>query len=356
MFIETRRIGLHYKTCENLKKIKKTAESNGDTRTARRAHAILLNSSGYSSTQIAKLLFCNRSTASKWLKDYEEYGLESLFEGHRSGRPNGLTNEQKMLLGDIIDSGPVSYGYPGCVWSGKMLSKVIFDEFGLLFTERHTTRIIKEIGFSIQCPKRNLINSDPIKKAKWVRFTYPRLKAKAKNEGGVVLFEDEASFRQDSTLIRTWSRVGNQPLIDTNGARKSIKIFGAVDLHSARFLCKESNNDIFNRDSYLDFLYHLANHSQKKKIFLICDNASYHHDEDVVYFFKECAKWIEPYFLPPYSPELNPIECVWKYFRKTGIHNNYFQSIEDLRCCFRRVKKNIQNNPSAIRGYLKPFL
>ena len=181
-------------------------------------------------------------------------------------------------------------------------------------------------------------------------------KKKAKEEGGIVVFEDEASFRQDSTLHRTWSRIGDQPLVNVTGARRSVKLFGAVELYSGRLLCQESKTSKFNADSYLDFLHHIASHNRRKKIFLIHDNASYHHDEEVVEFFHKFSDWIVGYFLPPYSPELNPIECIWGYFRRTGTHNQFFKNIDEVRSCIRRVKKNIQNKPSTINGYLKTFM
>lgn len=183
-----------------------------------------------------------------------------------------------------------------------------------------------------------------------------KAKKKAQKDNGVILFEDEVSFRQDSTLHRTWSRIGEQPLVSVTGARKSMKLFGAVDLHSARLLCQESTSGELNAETYLRFLHHIATHNQGKPIHLIHDNASYHHDKEVLEFFKEYSDWITGYYLPPYSPEFNPIECIWKLFRLLGTHNQFFRDLEAVRTCVNRVKRRIQNNPSLITGYLQPFL
>ena len=261
-----------------------------------------------------------------------------------------------MVLSDIIDSGPVAYGYLGGVWQAKMLSEVILRQFNIRYTEQHVRRLTRDLGFSIQSPTRFLALGDPLAKEKWRKYTYPLVKKQAQNDGGQVIFEDEVTFRQDSTLHRTWSRIGDQPLVKVTGGRKSMKMFGAVNLHSGRLLCQESSSGELNADTYLRFLHHLASHSNGRKIYLIHDNASYHHDEAVLGFFQRYSKWIAAHPLPPYSPELNPIECVWKYFRKTGTHNQFFRDIDEVRTCVNRVKRKIQNNPSLISGYLRPFL
>ena len=90
---------------------------------AKRIHAILLNNDGHSSGSIAKLLHSPRSIISEWLRNYESFGYEALLEGQRSGRPKGLDEEQEQQLCDIIDSGPLAYGYLSGVWTSPMIKK-----------------------------------------------------------------------------------------------------------------------------------------------------------------------------------------------------------------------------------------
>ena len=78
------------------------------------------------------------------------------------------------------------------------------------------------------------------------------LEKKTAEQKGKLIFEDEASFRQDSTLYRTWSQVGQQPLVPVTGARKSAKIFGCVEVYDATFVY--DSNEVFNGRTYVDFL------------------------------------------------------------------------------------------------------
>lgn len=169
-----------------------------------------------------------------------------------------------------------------------------------------------------------------------------------------LVFEDEVSFRQDSTLHATWARRGQQPLVPVTGQRKSVKIFGCVDVFSARFHYKQ--DEVFNADTYLEFLEQVVRRHYKKKIFYIQDNASYHKDSVVWDWFSDNRKWIEVYNLPPYSPEFNAAEPLWKYTRKNGTHNKYFASKDEISAAITGVFEIIKNNPEQIMGYLKPFI
>jgi transposase len=141
--------------------------------------------------------------------------------------------------------------------------------------------------------------------------------------------------------------------VPVTGARKSVKIFGCVDIMSAEFIYRR--DETFNAETYLKFLDQMARKSYRRKIFYIQDNASYHKDADVWQWFKDNKKWIEVYNLPPYSPELNATERLWHHTRITGTHNRYFDSEDELIGTLLQVFKKIQKYPSLIRGYLSPF-
>ncbi|MBF0206077.1 MAG: winged helix-turn-helix domain-containing protein [Oligoflexia bacterium] len=165
-------------TLKKLLNLKKTAEIDGEYRIAKRIHSVILNYEKKTSGEIAEILKAPRSKVSQWLKNYEVFGFDGILEGCRCGRPSSLTVEEKIQLGDIIDSGPVAYGYTGGVWTSPMIAKFIIDEFNVEYHPRHVLRIIDDLGFSHQRPKRVLAKADPIKQNKWRKYTYPRIKKK----------------------------------------------------------------------------------------------------------------------------------------------------------------------------------
>jgi len=165
-------------TAKKLLRLRKEAEAEGIYRVARRIHAVLLNHEGYTSGQIAAMLKMPRSCVSEWLKHYEQYGYEGLLEGHRSGRPALLTAANRRVLDDIVDSGPVAYGYLSGVWTSPMIAQVIQEQFGVTYHPGHVCRLLHEMGFSVQRPKRKLIRADAQARDRWRRYAYPSLKKK----------------------------------------------------------------------------------------------------------------------------------------------------------------------------------
>lgn len=156
------------------------AASDGADRVAKRIHAVLLNSEEHTSGKISEILNVSRSKVSEWLKIYEEQGFEGLKEGERSGRPSRLSDVQKIILCDIIDSGPIAFGYSSGIWTSKRIAQVIFEEFGVEYHDGHVRKLLYDFGFSVRSPKRVLALADKEKQARWVSQTYPQIKKKPK--------------------------------------------------------------------------------------------------------------------------------------------------------------------------------
>ena len=152
----------------------------------------------------------------------------------------------------------------------------------------------------------------------------------------------------------TWSRVGHSPEIPVTGQRKSIKIFGAIEMWKVRFHYRR--DCVFNAETYLAFLRTLAGGYRRKGAILIHDNASYHKKPLVQQWVKANEHWLEVQCLPKYSPELNPTEGLWQYTRKNGTHNRYFEGEGQLAGTLTRVFGEMQTYPELIRPSIRPFL
>lgn len=111
--------------------------------------------------------------------------------------------------------------------------------------------------------------------------------------------------------------------------RKSVAAFGAVSIRDGRLITKRTER--FNAVTFLGFLQEVVSHWQKgRKMLVILDNARWHHATMLRPWLKEHRSFIRLDFLPPYSPELNPMERVWKLTRRLRTHNRYFPVLEEL--------------------------
>lgn len=171
---------------------------------------------------------------------------------------------------------------------------------------------------------------------------------------GIVLFEDEASYWLDGTLHQTWSRIGHQPRVDTYGQRKTAHLFGAIDLADARFTY--SFADVFNGHTFWQFLRRLVAKYKGRKVFLIIDNAPCHNlpSEGKTWLSNNSEK-IELCRLPPYSPEFNPMEPIWKTTRKMTTHNRFYRTVAERDCALRRTFRKFQRDPRIISAHVARF-
>jgi transposase len=166
-----------------LLELRKEAIKDQEPRVAQRFHAIALSIEGRTTSQIADSLKVHRSSIPLWIEHWNQHRERGLLEGHRAGRPGELNPAQRVQLQDILDSGPVAYGLETGIWTSPVIRRVIADEFQVDYHPGHVRKLLKQLGYSVQRPTTRLVQADPNRKNRWVRYTYPRLKKKPGAKG-----------------------------------------------------------------------------------------------------------------------------------------------------------------------------
>ena len=143
----------------------------------------------------------------------------------------------------------------------------------------------------------------------------------------------------------------------TLGKRNSQKILAGLEPATGKFAYRHQT-EYFNADTYIRFLdqtllprFYKRNH----RVYLIQDNASYHKKPEVYEWFSQNRKRLEVFLLPPYSPEFNGVEQIWRYTRKQSTHNRYFDTPQQLCQALFETFDQIQRNPQSILGLVKRF-
>lgn len=152
------------------------------------------------------------------------------------------------------------------------------------------------------------------------------------NKGVDVWAVDEVHFQQYGSRCRMWIPPEvNNPVLLHHPTRKSVGYFGAVRLRDGKLVYKREENS-FNGETFFTFLKYLRKISApaRRKVVLIIDNATYHHARLHKEWRQSRSNYFVLEFLPPYSPDLNPIERVWKLTRRLAIHNRYFPTLDDV--------------------------
>jgi transposase len=234
------------------------------------------------------------------------------------------------------------------LWTRKLVRELIRTRFGIDYSEQNVGRILKMLGFSPQRPVYQALERDEGKRRIWMEETFPAVKERAETEGAKIFFADEAGCRTDHHSGRTWSPVGQTPVVRNLGKHESIGMASAISMRGAMFWM--TFDGAMNSALFTEFL-DLLIHDIDGKIFLIVDNVKYHTSRETSEWVKERKDRIELFFLPSYSPDLNPDEWVWKNVKNDHIAREVPQRPGHLFEIARRALRRLHAAPAKIRAF-----
>jgi transposase len=171
------------RTLQRLKTLRQEAQTDKAPRVALRLQAIMLSVQERTTGQIAQALQVDRTRVHAWIGAWNKYGDDGLLEGYRSGRPAQLSDLQREQLADLLESGPVAQGLNTGVWTSPLIAQILAEDFAVRYHPGHVRRLLKQLNFSVQRPKTRLVQADPKKQNRWIRYTHPNLKKTPETKG-----------------------------------------------------------------------------------------------------------------------------------------------------------------------------
>jgi transposase len=339
-----------------LEKERDPARRNGNLDVFLKTRCILLVSEGRFQRDVADLLTVPLRTLEWWIEQYRTSGLQALLKGPYPGKTSRLSPDEQKELAQIIEAGPEKAGLQTGVWNAIIVKSLIKKRFGIVYGLSQARRILRKLRFSLQVPRRVPAKADPKKQEEWVEKELPEIKKEVRNDGGVLVYEDEASFQQSGSLTHTWCVVGKGCEVMSFPTRKSIKAFGAIRIEEDvpkwhfRFEPKK-----FNEYSFIDLLDQLSDHYKGRKIHLITDNARYHKSAKVRRRLEINSDKLKIHYLPKYSPKLNATEYIRRKVKRLTTHNRYFETAKQLAAELLRRFNRLQGNPASLRTTIAGF-
>jgi len=176
-------------------------------------------------------------------------------------------------------------------------------------------RALKQLGLSCQRPLFRAVEQDPERVRQWLDEEYPRIRRQTQRQRAEIYFGDEAGVRSDYHSGTRWGAKGRTPVVLSTGQRNSVNMISAVSARGhLRFMLTKGR---VNGTVFVEFLKRLM-HNAQRPIFLILDGGSFHHSRPVRDYVDSLEGKLHLFFLPSYSPELNPDEQVWNYVKHHG--------------------------------------
>lgn len=246
-----------------------------------------------------------RSVNRMWAK-YKKGGKRNILEKKRGVQGGKKINGQQAaeVRKLIKDKFPEQLKLPYGLWTREAVTQLIYDKYGITLSRWQVGRYLKSWGYTPQKPIRKAFEQKPAQVQQWLKTEYPAIKWKSVKERATIYFGDETGMRSDHQAGRSYAPRGETPIITATGQRFSLNMISAI---SNKGHLQFMIIDRFNGDVFLDFLKRMIKYS-REKIFYITDGHPAHKTKKVKEWLEENNQKIEVFFIPPYSPELNPQE------------------------------------------------
>ena len=286
-----------------------------------RNQAIRLRKAGKKYKEISEFIGIHHTTICKWYKAYLRDGTKAIRIKKR-GRPKGsgrsLSQEQeKILQKSMRDKCPDQMKLPFMLWTRIAVQQLIKHLWGIDMPIRTVGEYLKRWGFTPQKPLRRAYKQNPKAVKAWLNQDYPKIRRRAHKENAEIHWGDETGLCNDSYHGRSYAPRGETPAVKLYPRCERVNLISSVtNQGKVRFMVYKSR---MNSQTLIKFMQRLVRDS-KKKIFLVLDNLKVHHSHIVKDWLKEHEDKIEVFYLPSYSPELNPDEYL-NCDLKAGLHS-----------------------------------
>jgi transposase len=298
---------------------------------------------------IAKIFHIDRTAIYAWLRRFNEGGYPALNTQKAPGAPQEITGSAEAWLKEtIIEKTPRDFGYETALWTRDILAEILNNKFDLDVAGSTVGTHLRKIGLSYQKPWFRAQEQDPVKVAHFLNDTFPRIQRLARKISADIGFEDEAGAGLQTHSGKTWGAIGRTPEVAVTGKRGGFNLLSMVTADGLlRFSISEKKVD---SAEYIKFLTGLLK-GRSRPLILIADRARFHHSKEVRDYVASHRAKIRVYFLPPYSPELNPDEQVWNDVKDKKIGRKAIKTKAELKKSLYSVLRKLQRETTKVRSF-----
>jgi transposase len=314
-----------------------------------RTRAVQRVQDGESPEVVVKALGFARACIYNWLARYRAGGWHALKSGRASGRPRTLAAQHmRWVYKTVSGSDPRQLNFPFALWTRAIIRRALYQQFGIRLSESSVGRLLKQLGFSCQRPLYRAYQQDPEAVERWQTEEFPRIKAEAKQCKAAIYFEDESGLRSDFHSGRSWALRGQTPVIRATGARFGLNMISAISTRGLlRFMLVAGSVGAEQVCEFLNRLMYKAN----RAVFLIWDGHPVHRSKKVRQCVESFQGKLRVFYMPSYSPELNPAEQVWTNVKSHGVGRQVVLGPDQLKTAVLGCLRRLQKLPKLIRSF-----
>ena len=319
-----------------------------------RKQIIQLRKSGKSNKEIAEIVGIHHTNVCKIYAAYKKGGLkaiESKTRGRRTGTCRTLDpSQEKQLKRAMTDKTPDQLKIPFALWTRRAVKDLIRQLFSIDMPIRTVGEYLGRWGFTPQKPLRRAYEQNPKAVQQWLENEYPSIVEMAKKEQAEINWGDETGLCNTDHQGRGYSPKGQTPVICLNAKRERVSLISAItNQGKVRFMLYDK---AMNAQIFIKFCNRLIKDAGKK-VYLILDNLRVHHSNIVKDWVEKHKDRIQLFYLPSYSPELNPDEYL-NCDLKAGVYSKApARSKSELKSHALSHLRMLQKKPQRVAKYFK---
>ncbi len=331
-----------------------TRKLSPETQYELRKQVIRLRKSGKSNQEIADVVcLCPSHISTIWQR-YKKGGIDALkpkTRGRKLGEQRNLTAEQEAaVIKLLVDKTPDQLKLQFALWTRDAVRLAIKKEHGIELPLRTISDYLKRWGFTPQKPTKRAYEQNPKAVQEWLETTYPDISAKAKQEKAEIHWGDETGIHNDAYNVKGFAPKGKTPVVKLTAKRFGINMISSItNQGKVRFMLYK---ETMTSKVFIKFISRLIKDS-KNKVFLILDNLRVHHSKIVTAWLMKHKEKIEVFYLPSYSPEINPDEYLNGNLKQKVRSGIPARTEKDLIKKTRSFMRTLQRRPQHVRGYFK---
>lgn len=320
----------------------------------RRRRAVKLREKGMLVNDIARECELSRGTVISAHKAYCLGGWAGMAlkpRGRSMGVGRRLTAEQESEVQKLIrDKTPDQIKMPYALWSRTAVMELIGQRFKIKLPVRTVGTYLARWGFTPQKPIKKAYEQRPVEVKAWLDNSYPVIAERAKAEGAEIHWGDETGLRSDDVRGRSFAPKGKTPVVRVNSKRENVGLISTVtNQGKVRWMVL---NGALDSDQLIAFLKRLVKDA-KRKVFLILDNLRVHHAKLVKAWLAKHQDEIEVFYLPSYSPELNPDEMLNADLKQAVTTKAPARTKGQLLKATTSHMRKLQKSPERVKSYFK---
>lgn len=323
-----------------------------EAKEALRKRAVTAVLSGMKQKDVARAVGVSAYAVCLWMRAYREGGEASL-AAKKKGPPKGAGKklaavQERQVRESVVGKCPDQLKLPFVLWTREAVRELVLRRYGIRLGLSTVGNYLRAWSLTPQKPVRRAYERNPVAVQRWLDETYPAIRARAKAEGAEIYWGDEMGLRSDHQTGTSYSPRGKTPVIPGTGQRFSTNMISAVT--NRGHLCFMVFADSFRVRVFLDFLHRLVRQA-KRKVFVIVDGHPVHRAKLVQAWRAKHSGEIELFYLPSYSPELNPDEMLNNDVKGNALGRRRPSTKAEMIADVRRYLRGRQRKPEVVRSY-----